>query len=273
MLDRQTVERWVRKEQHQCPRTRRAKATVARQFALFLRRQNIDAFVLDKYSSPINRNVFSPYIFTHDQIRRLFGAVDLLPPHHRGPLRHLIMPELFRMLYGCGLRVSEALNLTAADVDLDQGILVIRQGKFRKDRLVPMASDLVARLRTYHERLGPRPSEAIFFPAPDGGTYGSGSIYCIFRGLLSVCQIPHGGRNRGPRLHDLRSTFAVHRLARWYREGADLGHKLPILSAYMGHQCISGTQHYLRVTLDLFGDLADRLDQAFGSVIPDEVKP
>ena len=272
-LPRVLVEQWMKKEQHQCPRTQLDKARVVRQFALFLRRQGIEAFVLDRYCSPISRNVFSPFIFTHDQIVRLLAASDCLPTHPRGPLRQLIMPEVFRVLYGCGLRVNEALYLKIADVDLDQGILVIRQGKFHKDRLVPMANDLTVRLREYHKRMGPRPLEAFFFPGPDGGPYDSGAVYTVFRRLLSVCGIPHGGRTHGPRVHDLRSTFAVHRMAQWYREGSDLGAKLPILSSYMGHQCISGTQRYLRLTIDLFGDVANRLDEVFGHVIPVEVEP
>jgi integrase len=271
-LPRVVVEQWMKREEHQCPRTHLAKATVVRQFGLFLRRQGIEAFVLDRHCSPVSRNVFSPFIFTHDQIVHLLAAADHLPTHHRGPLRQLIMPEVFRVLYGCGLRVNEALHLTIADVDLDRGVLLIRQGKFHKDRLVPMANDLTARLREYHKLIGSRPPEAFFFPGPDGGPYASGAIYCVFRRLLSVCGIPHGGRNHGPRLHDLRSTFAVHRMAQWYREGSDLGAKLPVLSSYMGHQCISGTQRYLRLTIDLFGDVANRLDKEFGRVIPVEME-
>jgi len=85
-----------------------------------------------------------------------------------------------------------------------------------------------------------------------------------------MCGIPHGGRTHGPRVHDLRSTFAVHRLTQWYREGVDLNVKLPILSTYMGHQSILGTQRYLRLTVNLFADLTERMEDTYGNVIPGE---
>jgi len=269
-LPRSFVNDWVKKKLNQTPRTQKAKTTVIRQFAIFLQRQGIDAFVPDHRLSPIARNNFSPYIFSQEQIRNILMASDRIPPHHTGPYRQFVMPELFRVLYGCGLRVNEVTNLTVASVDLDQGVLVIRQGKFRKDRLVPMAPNLTARLHRYHKAMGCRSSDSPFFPVRENEPYAGGSIYSIFRRLLFLCDIPHGGRTRGPRLHDLRSTFAVHRLAQWYREGADLNAKLPILATYMGHLSIIGTQHYLRLTIDLFTDLVKRTEDVHGDIIPTE---
>jgi integrase len=269
-LPQSFVKDWSKRQLHQAPRTHRARITVLRQFARFLQRQGVEAFVPDQRLSPIARNEFSPYIFTREQIRDILTAADQLPPHHRGPYRQLIMPVLFRVLYGCGLRLSEALSLTVANVDLDQGILVIRQGKFRKDRLVPMAPTLTARLQEYHRAMGDRPPGSPFFPVREDEPYATGAIYCIFRRLLFMCGIPHGGRTHGPRVHDLRSTFAVHRLAQWYREGVDLNVKLPVLSTYMGHQSILGTQRYLRLTVDLFADLTERMEDTYGNVIPGE---
>jgi site-specific recombinase XerD len=89
-----------------------------------------------------------------------------LEPTARSPLRHLIMPEVFRLLYGCGFRVSEVLKLRIRDVDLNQGVITVRQGKFRKDRLVPPALSLVHRLRKYANHFENRPLDAIFFPGP-----------------------------------------------------------------------------------------------------------
>jgi integrase/recombinase XerD len=184
-----------------------------------------------------------------------------------------VMPELFRVLYGCGLRVGEAVRLTVADVDLMAGILRILQGKFRKDRLVPVAAKLQQRLKTYAAALGHRSPEERFFPSPRGGSYRPESIYWIFRQLLQSASIAHGGRGHGPRLHELRHSFAVHRLEQWYRAGEDLNVKLPFLATYMGHRSMAGTQWYLQLTQALFTDLAIRLESAFGHVIPKETKP
>jgi integrase/recombinase XerD len=183
------------------------------------------------------------------------------------------MPELFRLLYSCGLRVSEALHLHVSEVDLDAGVLTIHQGKFRKDRLVPLPPALTQRLRQYARVIGERSADAVFFPAPHGGPYHRETIYKLFRYLLWVCRIPHGGRGHGPRLHDVRHTFAVHRLEQWYREGVDLHAKLPVLATYMGHCSITGTQLYLRLTAELFPELSARLDTAYGDCIPRRTQP
>jgi integrase len=160
------------------------------------------------------------------------------------------------------------LRLRVRDVDLDRGVLTVRQGKFRKDRLVPPALSLVSRLRKYADGFGDRPPDAIFFPGPSGGPFSLRTVYSLFRKLLLQCRIPHGGRGKGPRVHDLRHGFAVHRLLRWYREGADLDAKLPLLATYLGHQHLSGTQRYLHLTAELFPDIVARVDAAFGDVIP-----
>jgi integrase len=178
------------------------------------------------------------------------------------------MPELFRVLYGCGLRVGEALRLRVADVDLTEGVLTIEQGKFRRDRLVPVAPALRRRLQKYYECLESRRRDDLFFPSPRGGRYKVTSIYCVFRKLLAYAGIAHGGRGRGPRLHEIRHTMAVHRLEAWYRAGEDLNAKLPLLATYLGHSTTVGTSAYLQLTETLFTDVVTRLETVVGHVIP-----
>jgi integrase len=178
------------------------------------------------------------------------------------------LPELLRVLYGCGLRLEEALSLRIRDVDLIQGVLHINDTKFRKDRLVPPARPLVVRLQKYAATLGPRPADAHFFPSPRGGPLHGSGVYRNYRDLLQRCHIGHGGRGEGPRLHDLRHTFAVHTLLRWYREGADLQARLPVLATYLGHASIDGTQDYLQMTAELYPEIVSRSEAAFSDVIP-----
>lgn len=198
----------------------------------------------------------------------MLTAIDKIHVDARAPQRHLVMPALFRVLYACGLRVGEALRLRISEVDLEEGVLTIRQGKFRKDRLVPMSPSLHAYLRRYDGQMGHRAADARFFPAPHGGVYSLHAPYMAFRWMLRIAKIPHGGRGRGPRIHDLRHTFAVRRLEAWYREGADLNAKLPVLSTYLGHESMSGTQRYLQLTAELYPDLAKRIEPSFGSFTP-----
>jgi len=205
--------------------------------------------------------------------RKLLQSVDALEPTARSPLRHLIMPEVFRLLYGCGFRLGEVLKLRVRDVDLNQGVVTVCQGKFRKDRLVPLALSLGNRLRKYAASFENRPPDAIFFPAPDGGPFSLRTVYGLFRKLLLKCGIPHAGRGKGPRIHDFRHGFAVHTLLRWYRDGEDLDAKLPLLATYLGHQNLSGTQRYLHLTAELFPEITTRVDSAFGEVIPGRIEP
>lgn len=266
-LPRAITRKWLSRRAHESPITHRQRITVVRQFSEFLCRIGYPAYVPDSTLARRNRSSFVPRILTHEEIRKLLQAVDQLAPTARSPLRHLTMPEIFRLLYGCGLRLGEVLNLRVQDVDLNQGILTVHQGKFRKDRLVPAAPALVTRLRKYAAALGNRPADAIFFPARNGRAYRLRAIYGVFRGLLLRCGIAHGGRGKGPRVHDLRHTFAVHTLLRWYREGTDLSVKLPVLATYLGHENISGTQRYLHLTAEFFPEIIRRVDMAFGDVI------
>jgi integrase len=262
-LPRALVDRWTTKQPHERPRTHKARVVILRQFAVYLCQRGLSAYVPDSKRMSVVRLDFTPYIFTREQVHRLLESVDHLPFDPRSPERHLVMPELFRVLYGCGLRAGEALRLRVEDVDLGQGVLRIRQAKFRKDRLVPMAASLTERLRRYARAMKLSNPQSVFFPNPKGGVYDLCTVYQIFRRLLRQSGIPHGGRGHGPRLHDLRHTFAVHCLERWYRQGEDLNARLPLLVAYLGHQRLSGTQRYLRLTPAVFPDITARLESFF----------
>jgi integrase/recombinase XerD len=265
--------KWLAKKAHESARTHRQRITVTRQFSRFLLRLGYSAYVPDSTLAARSPSTFVPRMLTDEELRKFFQAVDSLEPTARSPLRHLIMPEVFRLLFGCGFRVREVLKLRVRDLDLQQGIITVRHGKFRKDRLVPPALSLVNRLRKYAAHFENCPPDAIFFPGPDGRPYSLRTIYGLFRQLLLQCGIPHAGRGKGPRIHDARHLFAVRALRRWYRDGEDLDAKLPLLATYLGHQHLSGTQYYLHLTAELFPEIAARADAAFGDVSPRRSQP
>jgi integrase/recombinase XerD len=266
-LPRSVVRSWLAKKPHESASTQQQRITLVRQFSTFLLRAGYPAYVPDS-TLAARKCTFVPRMLTDEELRRFFHAVDTLEPTARSPLRHLIMPEVFRLLYGCGFRVREVLKLRVRDVDLSQGIITVRQGKFRKDRLVPPALSLVHRLRKYADHFESRPLDAIFFPGPSGGPFALRTVYTLFRELLLQCGIPHAGRGKGPRIHDYRHLFALHALRRWYRDGEDLDAKLPLLATYLGHQHLSGTQRYLHLTAEIFPEITARVEAAFGEVIP-----
>ena len=271
-LPRAISRKWLAKQVHESSSTHQGRVGVVRQFAMYLCRLGYPADVPDRSLTVKGSIGFSPRIFTQAEIQQLLHAVDQLTPTAHAPLRHLIMPEVFRLLYGCGFRLGEVLHLRVADVDLYQGVLTVREAKFGKDRLVPPALPLVQRLQRYAHSLGPRSSDAYFFPSPNGGPWSHSAVYSLYRELLLRCGIAHPGRGKGPRVHDLRHTMAVHTLLRWLREGADLDAKMPVLATYLGHQSLAGTQRYLHLTAELFPEITARANTAFGDVIPRRIE-
>lgn len=144
------------------------------------------------------------------------------------------------------------------------------ESKFEKSRYVPMAPELTERCKNYAKTIRKNSyAEDWFFPAPDGSHYSRKTIEVIFRTLLYEAGIPHTGR--GPRLHDLRHTFAVHCLKKWVVEGNDINTMLPVLSAYLGHKNLKGTQQYLRLTADMYPNITESIERQFGSIVPGEV--
>jgi integrase len=175
------------------------------------------------------------------------------------------------LLYLTGMRVGEALALKQEDVDLANGVIRIRQGKFRKSRLVPVAQDLNERMkecRLFVERsLGVRPPDACFFPGPKGTRFFKGTLRCSFQKVVAEANIAKVSAGKGLRPHDLRHAYAVHRMMLWYEQGVDLGAKLPILATYLGHVGLSSSQYYLRLTEDLLGGVLSRYQARFGHLI------
>ena len=169
-LTRTAARKWLAKGPLESGANQQHRFSVVRQFAQFLCRLGHPAYVPDRSLSAKHDKAFSPRILTHSEVRHILREADQLAPTARSPLRHLVMPEVFRLLYGCGFRVSEVLKLRVADADLNRGILTVRDSKFGKDRHVPPALPLVRRLQAYDAALGRRPADAFFFPSVECAT-------------------------------------------------------------------------------------------------------
>lgn len=272
-LPRDLVAAFIAKRPHETETNRHHRQTLVRLVGEYLQRHGVPAYVLPRGGQGPTPAPYVPHIFTRAELRAFFQAVDTLSREPAAPHRHQVYPVLFRLLYGSGLRVSEAVGLRGQDVDTTAGWVHIRAGKFGKERRVPLHPALTARCQGYVATvLGTIPPDASFLPAPHGGPYTPGTVYTAFRQLLWTAGISHGGRGHGPRLHDLRHTFAVHCLRRWVEDGTDLSVALPYLSAYLGHTGLRGTQDYLRLTAELYPTLATQLTRQFGGCIP-EVTP
>jgi len=166
------------------------------------------------------------------------------------------------LYYGAGLRLREATNLTRADVDLNQSLLTIRNTKFGKTRLVPFGPQL-NRVLTQYDRARPkdRRADAPFFATQTGGPVRRDGLEQKFRLLCNYVGIRRTDTATQPRIHDLRHTFAVHRLISWYRQGADVQRLLHHLSVYLGHVHLRHTQVYLSMTPELLREASQRFER------------
>lgn len=202
-----------------------------------------------------------PHIYSDHEMKELLRAAAALRP--RGGLRPQTYVTLFSLLSATGLRISEARRLTRDDVDLHAGLLVIRESKFRKSRLVPLHPTAVRALQRYADlRDGywkPARSEC-FFRTEHAASLRMRAVHQTFSGLRSRLGWTAQGRTRMPRIHDLRHTFAVRRLLRWYEEGVDIDQKLPALATYLGHARVADTYWYLSAIPELLALTSQRFE-------------
>jgi integrase/recombinase XerD len=211
---------------------------------------------------------FVPYIYSHDELRALVQATDCYQ-RRRCHLEPITLRTAVLLLYGTGLRVHEALTLKRDDVDMANFLLTVRHTKFYKTRLVPFSPQLGLVLARYSSR---RPNAAsapentsVFFTMRDGSRVSHDTMDRNFRHLCVHAGIRRDdGARYQPRLHDLRHTFAVHRLTSWYRQGADVQNLLPKLSVYLGHAYLAATQVYLSMTPELLTEANARFERYAG---------
>ena len=200
-------------------------------------------------SAPKVEMNFTPYIYSQSELRRLLQA---LTPERTKGLSPLTMRTLLLLLYGAGLRISEALKLEPADVDVKERLLHVRESKFFKSRWVPIGPKLAQVLEDYEKgRPASHNSHGCFLRANKGTPVSCATAERIFRALRLAADVKRtDGARYQPRLHDLRHAMATHCLVRAYHQGADVPSLLVKLSAYLGHVDISGTQKYLTMTPD-----------------------
>jgi integrase len=162
------------------------------------------------------------------------------------------------------------LNLSIDNIVFENnGILVLKDTKDYRDRLIPLSSDLQQRYLVYYQQLhSGNIGNSYFFQSDYGKQYSRGAVATNFRNLLWECGISYGGRKKGPHLHSLRHTFSVHCLQQAIARGQDLKEFLPVLSAYLGHKTLQGTQKYLHLTAELYPDILSRLEEYCSDIIP-----
>lgn len=206
-----------------------------------------------------------PYIYSHEELQHM---LDTARGYQRGvsSFTPLTFRTMLLLLYGAGLRAGEILRLNVADVDFDHSLLVIRWSKFHKSRLVPFGPQIHQTLSEYFsQRTSPVPKQSDdgpFFTTRHGTRIILTTLEAHFRRLREQANIRRfDGASYQPRLHDLRHTFAVHRLTSWYQQGKDVQKLVGHLSVYLGHAHLQDTQVYLSLTPDLLREANTRFER------------
>ena len=260
-----TIKAWLSRPSVRKPVTSAIELGVLRHLCLYRRRRDGRGFVPDQAWAPQTKSLFSPHVFSHAQIHQLLKAAS------RSQERN-ICPEtlhtLLLVLYCTGLRLGEAVRLELSDVDLAKRMFFIRESK-GKSRWVPFRSDLARELSSHvrnrasiAQASNQMATDALFIRRNGRALTVASASGAVRKLLRSEGLKPMTGRV-GPRPYDMRHAYAVHRLTDWSRKGVDVHARLPWLSAYLGHDNVLGTEHYLHATPELLRLASRRFEKRF----------
>jgi len=202
-----------------------------------------------------------PHIYSDAEIAAVLRQASLLLP--RRGLRPKTYVTFFSLLVSTGLRLSEACGLASSDVDLSDGVLTVREGKFRKSRLVPLHPTTTQALTRYaaHRNASRQTQSGAFFRTDRAPELTRAAVEKTFSRLRHRLGWTAQGRARRPRIHDMRHTFAMRRLLCWYEEGADVDQKILALSTYLGHAKVTDTYWYLSAVPELMAITSQRFER------------
>lgn len=267
-LTKEIVLDWCYKKSYEAQANQSSRASIIRQLSKYLDTIGVESYIMPKGYYPKEKQ-YVPYLYTDEELKLFFAETEKCHYCYECPYRHLIMPVFFRMIYSCGLRLSEARLLKVNDVDLNAGILTINQSKKGNSRLVPMSDSLNKRCYKFSNSVHMNSKlDDYYFPALGGQAMTIGNVYKNFRKFLWRAGISHAGRGHGPRIHDFRHLFSIRCLKKWSEQGKDLLVYLPILKTYLGHESFGETAYYLRLTADVFPDITLKLETAYQDLIP-----
>jgi integrase len=251
--------RWAKLPQDADPRYWANRYEIVRRFAEYRFLFDPATEIPPKGLLGPSKRRLSPYIYSDGEITAfLQAASQLAPTDGLYPLTYVTM---FGLLVSTGLRISEALNLSRQDADLRTGVLTIRETKFRKSRLVPVHPSTLQALRRYiklRDSYHPGTRSKTFFLSEKGTPLNYRGVLYIFIKLSR--KLGWRGRDKKPRVHDFRHTFAVRRLLKWYEEGANLDQKILALSTYLGHVQVTDTYWYLSAVPELLAIVSDKFE-------------
>jgi len=260
-LSKHLCDGWIQSNRHLHHNTLFKKVTPIRQLGKFLSSTESTTYIIPS-GIPTRAIKYTPYIYSIEELRLFFKALDDCQPSPYSPYRHIVIPVFFRLLYFCGLRSGEARLLHTPDINIDTGQVTIRESKGRKQRVIVMSDDMRLLLATYNKKMnqliGPR---IPFFPNHTGHFYSSTTIDTWFHEFwdpLHLIALP--SQNNRARVHDFRHTYAVHRLNKWVETEENVNALYPYLSESLGHASFYDTDYYLKMSPTFYSEYNRRMD-------------
>jgi len=244
------ADEWIKKREDEAHRTHYARINTTKSFLLYLSMKGYDVVVTRDVKE--KRSTFQPHIYSEDEIIRYFEAVDTFDSAKNRKAK-IQYPILFRILYCCGTRINETLGIKKKDIDLDEGIIRLRETKNERERYIVLGDDLLSLIRQFASKCFYLLNDDDYvFTTWNGNRLPGDYIYKRHRLFLMKAGIPYLGSWRGPRVHDWRHTFSVCSFKQMVDAGLDMYVALPILSTYLGHKSIAATEEYVRLTMSIF---------------------
>lgn len=252
---------WMERREDESPQAHYRRINLSKLFFQFLFPQGYKVFLFEDVRPP--KRTFVPHIYTREETERYFLAVDTYDSR-TNPFHKLQLPVLFRILYCCGTRITETLMIRKKDVDLEEGIVLLSETKNKKKRYIVLSDDLLQLMKRFADRsFYLLKEEDYIFRTRNGTRLSRDTVDEIHRRILHKAGIPYQGNGHGPRLHDWRHTMAVMAFKKMADEGTDMYVALPMLSTYLGHSTIMATEYYLRLTMDLFPSIKEKMEKHF----------
>ena len=259
-IDKNTYTAWLETQQQYKPATIYQHVSIFRRLLIYMCNLGNESYIprLPKR----HNSGFTPYIFSKEEIKKIFDAADNLRIRERQSKTVLIaIPAIMRTLYSTGTRISEVLAIRNKDIDFSKHIIMLNETKNGCQRIAPINQSLEIVLRQYLKYRGLINSKDIdnpnsfFFVSAIGKDIARRTVNSYFRKIINDAGITYKGNHEGPRIHDIRHSACVHSLINQIEKGRDIYCALPMLSVFMGHKKVIDTEHYLRLTADMYPEI------------------
>lgn len=258
-ITKEFVNEFIKRKPNESKKNIVNRVTAVRNLAKYLNRKGFSSYVIESLPRGSYQSDFTPYIFSNEELKKIFNICNSLD-FDKYPEREKYT-IILKILYSTGMRVGEVIKLKVKDIDFNSNTVFIENAKNNRDRLIPIHQTISILIKDYLLKRKKFNQEDYIFSNRYGNHIDNSTVYEYFRRILWQAGIHHNGK--GPRLHDFRHTYCVHKLKEWVLEEKDVNALFPYLCAYMGHADTRCTEYYLRLTNDLYPNIITKSEKYF----------